>query len=867
MKLFIAIAITLLGLSGETRLKGTDDRGAVVEHSTGSFSAWPSFIVSASAALSLPSRPRNIDDESSDRHNVERRQLPARALKKTTTKRKRTTSKKPSPKSTTTVVKSNTTSYNLIQLALNSGAINKATAALYNLYAQFGDPALPAKFRVAATTVPNGGADTPHALVNIFSVYKSLTPAQQNQVKPYFVAPYHGGSWWQKKFAPGSPNGSKPRKRDLHKRAAPVDIFTDPTLLLRDWDAIDSSDGNVRVWYQIRYASTDKKLATDMANEAVKVWAKHKSLMTATPIRDGGKTIDGRGGDDRLDISLVDSGSNTMPYGRTCTSQSPAYIMFNRGVGTSWKEELAHEMFHAFQYAFKVKTDCMAIEYAWLSESTAQWSEDWVYPSNADQHRAARFWMDNPDTSLDDDSKIGSGRRYGGYLVWHYANLVLGQPTIVRQVWNKAATLEQLPALDAAFQGGMKKHWPQIALHNFNGGSVDELKKRGLARQVNVIGGGQDPMDFGLGGDNTIAVPMPVDLPYLSASYLYLDLTKDANLRSFIFYNGLRAKLDKKTVTKNEFNANFDTHVFELKGDTTKTKGAAIWAMWKLNGKQTWEKPEDWSDSGYMRFCRQKKNEKIDELIIVFSNSEWKDKTYRVKKYGSLDSILFGSDVFCNAAKGPTRLDSTWKEGHWIADGSATAIKTQASKQKPGPESSLSTFSAIYLDGGSTVPSDCNITLPVGIPGVPPIKDPVKCLPHYIAPTKFFPDGSGTVTVTGSGTDNCDTDPPTTATSTAAGSFSAADNGVSYLKIMDTSVSGPAHRAYLGMMLDEVTGSVTLTSGCTGQQDPAPGGVYLLTEKVDGSPRPVDSKDQLTGTLNGLDGTVVQWTFDSAPEA
>lgn len=879
--LFVSFAVLAVALLGGGTTGCRKESGSEAGHHQRNFAGetafnhrWP--LVPGTTAETLPEH---------DVKRLEERQLAARAGK-TTSRRKISTTKKVAPKSTTTVAKSNTTSYNLIQIALNRGQINRQTAALYQLYAQFGDPLLPARFRVGATSVRPGGPDTPHAVVNILRFFKQLTPAQQTQVKSYFVPPNHGGSWWQKKFAPKSPNGSKPTKRDLalrkrsdgygeelyghsgqelHKRA-PIDVFSDPTLLLREWDSVASSDGNVRVWFQVRYASTDKKLATDMAAESVKIWAKHKALMVMTPIPDSGDKIDGRGGDSRLDISLVDGGSNTLPYGRSCTSAAPSYIMFNRGVGANWKEELAHEMFHAFQYSFRVKTNCMAIDYAWLVESTAQWSEDWVYPGNADQHRAAKHWMDFPETSLDDDSKIGPPRRYGGYFVWHYANLILNQPRLILDVWNKASAMEQLEALNAVFPGGMKKHWPQIALYSFNGGSAEMLKTRGLTRTANVIGGGQTPIEFGLDGANTLAVPMPVDLPYLSASYLYLDLSKDPNLRSFVFYNGLRAKLDKRVVKTNVFASPFDTHVWELKGDNVKTRGAAIWAMWRVAGKTTWEKAEDWSDAGFIRFCRQKSAEKLEEMVIVFSNSEWKDKKYKVGKYGSLDSVLFASNIFCHAAKGPTRFNGVWKSGHWTAEGTNVGIKTGVSKQKPGVIVSPSTYQNIYVDGGApTVPSDCNITISTNIPGLPGVKDPVKCLPYYIAPTRFFPDGSGSIKVDASGTEECNTTPPTTAIVIGKGTFPPTDNKVAYLDIMDTSVSGSAHRAYRGTFIDMQPTSVQITGGCLGIPKDTVGSLYLETARDDGKPTPVSNKDDLSGTVT-RDGGTIQWSFKSAPE-
>ncbi|KAI9006804.1 hypothetical protein DFJ74DRAFT_712157 [Hyaloraphidium curvatum] len=844
---------------------------------------------SAREAEDAPGRSPRLGARAPKKTTAKRRKTTARR-KKTTTRRKTTAKRKTTtrkgPKATTTALPtSNTTSFALIQDDLASGRLTKQQAALYSVFAQFDDPQLPGQYRIGPTTVPAGGADSPHAIVDLLGSYASLSAAQKASVNPYFVPPYHGGSFWQKRFVPGSPNGSRPTKRELRLRArsdgltadhldggrnrlaarvGPTDPLGDPTLMLREWDSVISTDGNVRIWYQVRYAATDRPQANAMAAEVPKIWNKHKALMGRTPPRDGGSAIDGRGGDDKLDISLVDGGSNTLPYGRSCTSAAPPYIMFNRAVAATvaWPQELAHELFHAFQYAFKVKTDCLAIDYRWLAESTAQWAEDYVYPGNSDQHRAAQYWMDQPSVSLDDDSKIGSPRNYAGYLVWHYANLVLGSPSLVASAWTNAGSNEIRDALDATFPGGgLKEHWPRIALHAFNLGQVAELRTRGLQRRPAVFGGGQNPVQFSPNGDATFSLPIPVDLPYLSASYLYLAFS-DPNVRSFVFYNGLRTNLEQRTVSTNSLMGAFDAFVFEEKGDTAASHGAAIWAMWKVAGRSSWEQPEEWTDRPFARFCLQKKAEKLEELVVVFSNWEFKDRSYRVKKYGASDPVVFASDLFCHTAKGSARLDGTFNGGGtWVADGTGLQLSTEAS-HAPGGAGTRSTYSTIWVDGGGALPRDCNITVSAGPAGVS-VPDVSRCLPRYIAPTRFFPK-AGTVRVDGSVQEACGTDPETYQPLTATGSFTASDNGISFVDVMDTSLSGPGHRAYFGTASDAEQ-DIAVASGCKGTTDTASGGVYLLTAKEDGTARAAESKDGLQGTTVGDSGTF-QWDFRGEAE-
>ncbi|KAI9002497.1 hypothetical protein DFJ74DRAFT_714026 [Hyaloraphidium curvatum] len=848
------------------------------------------FPLAAAAALPAEAHPAGIrsgDRDAPDAPRLDARQLvlkkttTRRLPKKTTTRKRRTTSRRRAstkrPQTTARPAARNTTSWLLIQEDLRAGRLSQPVAALYRAFAEFGDPLLPAKYRVPVSSVPREDASTRDALVGLLAAYSRLSAAQRAQADPYFMPPMHGRSWWQRRFAPGSAGGSRPsrlRARSDHhgqpagtaaaglsKRQAPTDPL-DPTLMLREWDSWASLDGNARVCMpQVRYESTDRALALRMANEIPRIWAAHRRLLGRVPKNDFGSRNSGRGGDDRLDIALVDANSYVLPYGRSCTSDSPAYVGFNRAA-PSWKDELAHELFHAFQYAFRVRTNCIAIDYAWLQESTAQWAMDYVYPRNADQHRAAKFWMDSPHMSLDDESAAGTGRRYGGYIVWHYAAQVLRDPSRILHVWLQAATKDQLPAVDAVFPGGLRKHWPLIALHSFNKGTLNHLAERGLARGPAVFGGGTAPIDLTLEGANVYAPELQIDLPYLSATYVHMRVN-DTALRGFTWYNSHRFALDRKTVAVNVFGAPYDALVFEGRGYTSRTRGVAIWAVWRLQGKTTWERPEEWTDVPFRRFCLDKRGERLAEIAVVYANSEFADKSYRTTKLGSVGPTVIMSDMFCHAAKGTSKVTATWNGGSWVADASALSFETTPSVGNGGSGTdSLSTYKTLYTEGVSQPPADCNIT----IPGTQQI-DFGACLPYMIAPTRFFP-AAGTVAVVASGTTSCDPSPPETAISTAAGTFAATDNGLTYLDLLDSSLSGPAHRSYVGSALDTSEGSVVVHNGCTGLDEPTVGGPYLLTARSNGRAQALQGEGGkgVEGSTQLTEGSFV-WKLQSEREA
>ena len=150
------------------------------------------------------------------------------------------------------------------------------------------------------------------------------------------------------------------------------------------WDSIATATGE-RIWWQARYPG-DKGEAQALAI-ALKGLAGAGirptlvGLMKKAPLPDGGRPCNG--GDERLDISLVDLPPPelglTVPFGLNpwACSEVPSYILLPRAASA---EKLAHEFMHAIQYAFKVEGSCS--NYEWWREASAQWAEDFVFPAD-----------------------------------------------------------------------------------------------------------------------------------------------------------------------------------------------------------------------------------------------------------------------------------------------------------------------------------------------------------------------------------------------------------------------------------------------------------------------------------------------------
>jgi hypothetical protein len=55
---------------------------------------------------------------------------------------------------------------------------------------------------------------------------------------------------------------------------------------------------------------------------------------------------------------------------------------------------------------------------------------------------------------------------------------------------------------------------------------------------------------------------------------------------------------------------------------------AGVWGLVKIKGQ--WQPPEDWTAKAAMTWCRDDRNEDIEELVISFTNNEWQDTTKTV---------------------------------------------------------------------------------------------------------------------------------------------------------------------------------------------------------------------------------------------
>jgi hypothetical protein len=540
------------------------------------------------------------------------------------------------------------TSLTLIDAAEASGALNGETALLYRVYALFSDARLPAQYRGDDSRIEDS-----LYMAEVRDRFATLSPATQAAVLPFLTPPAYQGSW---------ANAATGSSLTILATPPPCDFFSDR------WGFVEPTNTPVRVWYRPG-APGDFARANDVALSIdTTIWPKLAGLMTTAhlPLSDQEKSCNG--GNGRLDVYLVDAArSLTTPY--SGCSNSPVFILLKR---TSSNALAAHEIFHAMQYSFPL-AGCMAdkAKYRWWAEASAEWAMDFVFPSDPEQpeHKSAPFFLDVPEKSLDLPEEA---HEYGAYLLPFYLHRKTRSANFVRASWENCKNQSALEAVDAAIPGGFEAVWPDFARFNWNRKPVEDYTTwDGLKSQASPAGGGE--IEVRMGGSRDIAMQLKVDLPRLSTTYKHFNFTDDS-ARSIAFWNGATFNLKLEELLPIGIQYKPDTATADEK------LGARVQALIKLRG-QDWQ-VADWTNVPYMTFCRDMLSERIDELVLIISNSEFKNRDRKLQPPG-LAPVLFASNMGCYQWKGTTSYTSNLSGLTTIITADATFTREATSQSPP----------------------------------------------------------------------------------------------------------------------------------------------------------------------------------------
>ncbi|MEP0775528.1 MAG: hypothetical protein HRF46_14360 [Acidobacteriota bacterium] len=531
-------------------------------------------------------------------------------------------------------------SYALIEQGRRTRALSDEQALLYAVYADHGDPRLPAAYRGDDRFL-----DETDSLPAATSRWGSLSAATRDLIGPFLAPPFVAGSWWDLRRAPAG---------SAWAAAPPCRPWEVGCPILADWEYKEGP--NVRVWYLKSNAATDAATAQGLVNEVEQqIWPKLASVLLRWPMPDGLL-----GGSPHLDIALVDGlpvPARTRPADWNACKKTAAYILLGRQTpaGPKLNSLLAHELMHAAQLGYDMVACIDA--YDWLREPIAVWFEDFVYPDTDREHSYADNYLDEPHVPMDAfGSESEKLHAYGAYLFFQYLTRIRGvDPAVIRHVWEATQSGDAHAALEAGLKKAgapLEQTWPAFGVHAWNEAQpFARFKERDRMSLVAAI---QDTFPMSLsGGDGFFETAKGDDikLPRLSTRYFQFDFPDDT-AAVVGFFNGLEYVLGLQTVE--EYG-----DVFSPQRPGTMPRGAHVRALLKIGG--TWRE-EDWTGKRYVGFCRYKDSERLESLVVILSNSSV-DKANDLVPKGDFSPLVWVSNFGCGPWEGSATLTYRWPNG------------------------------------------------------------------------------------------------------------------------------------------------------------------------------------------------------------
>ena len=298
---------------------------------------------------------------------------------------------------------------------------------------------------------------------------------------------------------------------------------------------------------------------------------------------------------------------------RAARERRPTCV-FNATYGAPNRWEVAHELTHTFQYAYRYHGSCAS--YNNWDEAVANWGASYLYPRDDSEH-AYPWLLRDPERSLADAS-------YEGWP-FPYAMQQLHGTGTIRSIYAQTERLDVLQAIDAGVPGGMKKAWPEFALASLEPGPVsptfEEWDKLGQLPEANRAPITAEQLDPGAAGQVQVDVPLG-GLEPLSRVYRHFKLGPG---------------ITQITIEKPSY-ADLSVQALVHTRDGT----------WKT---------EDW----YQRqpvWCPRDPKDRPDELILVISNTSLTQASP-----GNVPLRLLATNIGCSRYSGEASGTSTYTTG------------------------------------------------------------------------------------------------------------------------------------------------------------------------------------------------------------
>ena len=533
----------------------------------------------------------------------------------------------------------NPTSAKLIAASVAAGTITQEQGLTYEVYADFGDPRLPAPYKGNDLGQVEGHA-IDRAADYIVSVGEAnVAPTTLEALRPFITPPFYKGSWWQ----PSAP-------------IAAIPAGVTPTK--SGWIAVPGT--NVVVWYKEENAGADAGVATTLlAKFENTIWPKLTALMGRTP-----KSDLGTGGpldlgivwtedDARLDVFLDDlaTGDGVTFPSTWRTKNTSARIFLKRTLTMRGLiATAAHEFLHAIQFSYDVKAGGIT-DYHTTKEATAAWASHFVYPKNQWETKYAKYYLLGGQVSRSyDDRNAPDEFRYGAYVFPLFLETRFGE-IIVKKIWDKTLDFNsELFVIEGAINDSgstFSEEWRKFVAASWNRETIKTYVPFGVKDLTTPESDIPLSMPDGFG-----AAKHNVHLPHASMAYYRVIFSR--NQRSLTFVNGLTY------VHRSADPDGVGTALYFTGMDEANRHGASMQVYLKVNG--AWQSAAvDLSNVPWYSVCRDNPAGMIEEAIFMYGNGEISDgqPNYTVLTPVSQQPGLIATDIGCRNWTGSLNMTPT----------------------------------------------------------------------------------------------------------------------------------------------------------------------------------------------------------------
>lgn len=507
-------------------------------------------------------------------------------------------------------------SESLIAAALAAGSISAEQALLYRVYARYGDERLPA---------PYEGPSDPQGSIPMRAVaaqMPALSQATQDLLQPFFIPPIYAESWYgqQLGLTATQATAQAAMAHRVHAAAAapPVCSMDVANALIQAGLLVRRTTAHYNLYAFVSQFGHEAAMLDYAASVIELIDASLRNLLQRAPKSDAAEACNG--GDGALDIYLVDLGvpgeyGETKGYGRC--ENTPAFIKVDKFKLDRWftiepafgqkllRTVLAHEVMHTHQFGMDRSAACS--DYDWIDEATAQWAPDHVFPGDNEEDgfeklgganalRTGKLYVDYLKGGHRESIEQGNG--YTRYIYFQFMARKYGAASIkaLFDAWTSHGSVDSLEVALKAVGSSLRDAWPEFGKALWN--DVRENVLTDLR--------GWDGYDY---GKANVAPSNPIALAAGRATVTLL-AEHGGSLRP-------RSLGYERLVFPDEVSPVMLTNPL---GALPQSRHLRLTAVKRIGGQ--WQPPEDWTGEITKFFCRDKQAERVQELVLIVSNSD-----------------------------------------------------------------------------------------------------------------------------------------------------------------------------------------------------------------------------------------------------